>query len=174
MQLPERQVALLEMATATETRGIDDLAAEIGENPATVTQAAFELEDEGLVAVSETTTETVTLTDEGATYADSVLPEVRLYRAAVETGATDDPAPMGQVIGASGLEGDEVDIALALQPRQSSSGRLARCRFLGRSPSCRVGLCSYLDYTDANAPVGQSLTLSLDDARRTHRHRTAN
>ncbi|MEZ3144940.1 hypothetical protein [Halobaculum sp. MBLA0143] len=174
MQLPERQVALLETASATEARGIDDLAAELGEKPETVTQAAFELGDEGFVAVSETTTETVALTAEGRDYADGTLPEVQLYHAAVDAGAADESAPMGQVVGASGLEGDEVDISLALQPRQSSSGRLAQCRPLDRSPSYRAGACSYLDYTDANAAVGQSPTLWLDNARRTHRHRTAN
>ncbi|MEZ3116110.1 phenylalanine--tRNA ligase subunit alpha [Halobaculum sp. MBLA0147] len=118
MRRPQTQVALLEAASATETRSIDDLAAELGEKPETVTQAAFELEADGLVSLSETTSETVTLTDEGHTYVADGLPEVRLYRTAHEAGAGDDPVQMGQVIGASGLEGDEVDIALANYARK--------------------------------------------------------
>jgi phenylalanyl-tRNA synthetase alpha chain len=118
MQLPEAQVALLETASATETKRIEQLAEETGLKPETVTQAAFELEDDGLVDVGESTEEDVTFTEEGAEYADAELPEVTLYRAALEAGADEDPAPMGQVIGASGLEGGAVDIALANYARK--------------------------------------------------------
>ncbi|WP_442928700.1 MarR family transcriptional regulator, partial [Natronomonas sp.] len=53
MRLPETQVALLEAASATETKTVAQLAEELGEDPAAVTRAAFELEDGGLVAVDE-------------------------------------------------------------------------------------------------------------------------
>jgi phenylalanyl-tRNA synthetase alpha chain len=113
MKLPAQQVAVLEAASADDPRRIEDLAAETEYPPETVAGAAFELEDAGLVAVSEERTEDVELTDEGREYADADLPEVRLYRAAVEAGADEAPVQMGQVIGASGLEGPQVDIALS-------------------------------------------------------------
>src|SRR6056297_1747648 len=118
MQLPAQQVAVLEAASADEATSVDALAAATELPPETVTGAVFELEDEGLVAVSERVDETVALTDEGREYADETLPEVRLYRAAVEAGAGDEPVSMGQVIGASGLEGGAVDIALANYARK--------------------------------------------------------
>ena len=118
MQLPEAHVALLEAASATEARGIDQLATETELKPETVTQAAFELEDDGLLDVTESAEESVELTDEGAEYADAELPEVTLYRAAIDAGADDDAASMGQIIGASGLEGGAVDIALANYARK--------------------------------------------------------
>ncbi|MFC7176535.1 phenylalanine--tRNA ligase subunit alpha [Halosegnis marinus] len=113
MKLPATEVALLEAASATDPRTVEQLAEETGEKPEAVTRAAFELADEGLVAVEERTEESYALTDEGETYLESGLPELRLYRAAVEAGAADDPVSMGRVIGASGLEGPEVDIALS-------------------------------------------------------------
>jgi len=109
---------VLEAASADDPRRIEDLAAETEYPPETVAGAAFELEGAGLVAVSEEGTEEVALTDEGREYADAALPEVRLYRAAVEAGADDSPVQMGQVIGASGLEGPQVDIALSNYARK--------------------------------------------------------
>jgi len=117
MELPAAQVALLEAASATEPRRIDDLAADTGEDQATLTGAAAELESAGLVTVTETAVAEVELTDEGRTYADGALPEVQLYRAARDAGADEEPAPMGQVIGAAGLD-DTVDIALANYARK--------------------------------------------------------
>ncbi|MFW5948328.1 MAG: phenylalanine--tRNA ligase subunit alpha [Halolamina sp.] len=111
MRLPERQVAALEAASATDAQPIPDLAADAGIDEAAATTAVFELADEGLLEVESETEETVSITDEARDYLDDGLPEVRLYRAAVDAGAADDPAPMGQVIGASGLEGPQVDIA---------------------------------------------------------------
>ncbi|WP_265109228.1 phenylalanine--tRNA ligase subunit alpha [Halosolutus halophilus] len=118
MQLPEPQVAVLEAASADEATSVDALAAATELPPETVTGAVFELEDEGLVAVDERVDETIALTDEGAAYADSQLPEIRLYEAALEAGADADPVSMGRVIGASGLEGDGVDIALSNYARK--------------------------------------------------------
>ncbi|MDF9747184.1 phenylalanine--tRNA ligase subunit alpha [Natrinema salsiterrestre] len=118
MQLPAQQVAVLEAANADEALSVDALAAATELPPETVTGAVFELEDEGLVAVSERTDETVALTDEGRDYVDTGLPEVRLYEAALEAGADADPVSMGQVIGASGLEGGAVDIALSNYARK--------------------------------------------------------
>ncbi|MWV63560.1 phenylalanine--tRNA ligase subunit alpha [Halorubrum sp. JWXQ-INN 858] len=118
MRLPERQLAVLEAASATDERTIDDLAAATGHKPETVTGAAFDLRDEGLLAVSETTTEHAELTDEGRRYVADGLPETRLYRAALDAGAGDGPVPMGQVIGAADLAGHEVDVALANFPRK--------------------------------------------------------
>ncbi len=118
MRLPERQLAVLEAASATDERTIDELAAETGLKPATVTGAAFDLRDEGLVAVSETTVDIATLTDEGREYLNAGLPETRLFRAAFDAGAADDPVPMGEVIGRADLAGPEVDIALANFPRK--------------------------------------------------------
>ncbi|RQG96225.1 phenylalanine--tRNA ligase subunit alpha [Natrarchaeobius oligotrophus] len=118
MQLPESQVAVLEAASADEATSVDALARTTDLPPETVTGAAFELAEEGLVAIEERVDETISLTDEGTTYADEGLPEVRLYEAALEAGADDDPVSMGQVIGASGLEGPQVDIALSNYARK--------------------------------------------------------
>ena len=113
MRLPERQLAVLEAASATDERTIGDLAAETGLKPETVTGAAFELRDEGLLDVTETTRERAELTDEGARYVDEGLPERRLYRAGRELGAADTPVSMGEAIGAADLDGSAVDIALS-------------------------------------------------------------
>ena len=43
---------------------------------------------------------------------------MRLYRAALDLGGDADPVPMGEAIGASGLEGGLVDIALANYARK--------------------------------------------------------
>ncbi|RQG95131.1 phenylalanine--tRNA ligase subunit alpha [Natrarchaeobius chitinivorans] len=118
MQLKESQVAVLEAASADEATSVDALAGATDLPPETVTGAAFELEEEGLVAIEERVDETISLTDEGTTYADERLPEVRLYEAALEAGADDAPVSMGQVIGASGLEGPQVDIALSNYARK--------------------------------------------------------
>jgi len=113
MRLPERQVAVLNAASATDATPIPAIAEEAGLNEAAVTTAAFELEDDGLATLEETVEKTVHLTDEGRAYLDGELPEVRFYRAAVEAGAAEEPAQMGQVIGAAGLEGPQADIALS-------------------------------------------------------------
>jgi phenylalanyl-tRNA synthetase alpha chain len=112
-RLPDAQVAVLETASATDALTIDELADATGHKPETVAGAVFDLRDEGLVAVEERADATVSLADEGETYRETGLPEVRLYRAAVDADATEEPAEMGRVVGASGLEGPEVDVALA-------------------------------------------------------------
>jgi phenylalanyl-tRNA synthetase alpha chain len=118
MKLPATEVALLESASATAPKTIASLAEEIGEKPEALTRAAFELEAEDLISIEERTETTLSLTEEGRDYLEAGLPELRLYRAAVEAGADAEPVPMGQVIGASGLEGPAVDIALANFPRK--------------------------------------------------------
>ncbi|SFS34373.1 phenylalanine--tRNA ligase subunit alpha [Halostagnicola kamekurae] len=118
MKLPHAQAAVIEAASADEAQSVDALAAATELPPETVTGALFELEDEGLVAVDERVDETVSITDEGREYVDAGLPEVRLYEAALEAGADDGPVSMGQVIGASGLEGQAVDIALSNYARK--------------------------------------------------------
>ncbi|MFB6309327.1 MAG: phenylalanine--tRNA ligase subunit alpha [Haloarculaceae archaeon] len=118
MRLPESQVAVLEAASATEERTIDQVSEATDLKPETVTGAAFELEDEGLVAVSEAEAVSHEVTAEGEAYADEGLPEVRLYRAALSAGADADPVSLGEVIGAADLSGDAVDIALANYARK--------------------------------------------------------
>jgi phenylalanyl-tRNA synthetase alpha chain len=113
MRLPATQVALLEAASATETKTVASLADELDADRTAVTNAALELEAEGLVDVESYTAEEVELTDEGDRYREAGLPELRLYRAAVDAGAEDEPASIGGLVGAAGLEGPEVDIALA-------------------------------------------------------------
>ncbi|WP_251329058.1 phenylalanine--tRNA ligase subunit alpha [Haloplanus pelagicus] len=117
MQLPESQVAVLEAASATEQRTIEQVSEETGLDPATVTGAAFDLDDAGLIAVSTDETVSHAVTEEGATYAEAGLPEVRLYRAALAAGADEEPVSMGTVIGMADL-GDAIDIALANYARK--------------------------------------------------------
>ncbi|WP_115864782.1 phenylalanine--tRNA ligase subunit alpha [Halorussus litoreus] len=118
MRLPESQVAVLQAASANEAQTIERLAEEADLKPETVTGAAFELESKGLLDVAESAEETVELTEEGREYAGEELPEVRLYRAALDAGADETPAQMGQIIGRSGLEGPAVDIALSNYARK--------------------------------------------------------
>jgi len=113
MQLPETQVAVLRAADAQADRPITEIADEAGLKPATATGAAFALEEEGLLSVTEQHTETVRLTDEGRQYVADGLPEVRLYEAAREAGQAAEGLPLGAVLDAAGLEGETVDIALA-------------------------------------------------------------
>ena len=113
MQLPEAQVAVLKTADANTDRPITDIATEADLKPETATRAAFELEAEGLVSVSEETTESTTLTAEGERYLEEGLPELRLYEAALDAGGDEGGVSLGAVIGDAGLDGDAVDIALA-------------------------------------------------------------
>ncbi|MFC4989575.1 phenylalanine--tRNA ligase subunit alpha [Saliphagus infecundisoli] len=116
MELPHAQAAVLRAASAEDATPIDELAAETDLPPETVTGAAFELEERGLVVVLSREEESTTLTEEGDEYADRGLPEVRLYEAA--RGLDADPVPMGEAIGRAGLEGPEVDIALSNYARK--------------------------------------------------------
>ncbi|MFB6082615.1 MAG: phenylalanine--tRNA ligase subunit alpha [Halorientalis sp.] len=118
MKLPQAQLAVLEAASADEQRTVDRVAEAADLEPETATRAAFELEDEGLLAVTERTTSDVELTDEARRYVEEGLPELRLYEAAVELGADEEPVQLGQVIGAAGLEGETVDIALSNYARK--------------------------------------------------------
>ncbi|MFB6168125.1 MAG: phenylalanine--tRNA ligase subunit alpha [Haloferacaceae archaeon] len=111
MRLPESQVAVLEALSATDERTVAAVAEETGLKPETVTGAAFDLRDEGLVAVSETERVDHHLTAEGERYRSEGLPEVRLYRAAAE-GEGDETA-IGDAADAAGLDGQTVEIALS-------------------------------------------------------------
>ncbi len=113
MRLPERQLAVLEAASATDERTVAEIAAAADLKPETAAGAAFDLADEGLVEVGSVSDETVALTDEGRRYVDEGLPETRLYRAGRDAGADAEPVSMGAVIGEADLDGPEVDIALA-------------------------------------------------------------
>jgi len=121
MRLPESQVAVLEAASATEERTIEQLSEATGLKPETVTGAAFDLEAAGLVTVAASETVSYAVTAEGETYADTGLPEVRLYRAARDAGADDAPVSMGEVIGAADLDGPEVDIASPTTPGKGTA-----------------------------------------------------
>jgi phenylalanyl-tRNA synthetase alpha chain len=154
-RLPETQVALLEAASATDEKTIDRLAEETGEKSETLTRAAFELADEGLLAVTERTARDLSLTDEAREYLESGLPERRLYDAALEAGADDSPVPLGQVIGASGLEGPEVDIALS---------NFARKGF-GSIDSGEIAVAPSGPEVDPEAdPEAEALSVVADDA----------
>jgi phenylalanyl-tRNA synthetase alpha chain len=113
MKLPHAQLAVLEAASADENRPMTEVAEAADLKPEAATRAAFELEDEGLVTVSEDVEASVTVTEEGREYVESGLPELRLYKAALEAGADTDPVSLGDVLGAAGLDGEAVDIALA-------------------------------------------------------------
>ncbi len=112
MRLPQAQVAVLRAADAQEDRPIERIAEETGLKPETATGAAFGLDEAGLLVVTEQHEEQLELTDEGRSYAENGLPERRLYDAANASDG-DDGVSMGAVIGASGLSGEQVDIALA-------------------------------------------------------------
>ncbi|MFA9516422.1 phenylalanine--tRNA ligase subunit alpha [Halopenitus sp. H-Gu1] len=118
MRLTEAQLAVLEAASATDERTIDDLATELDEKPETVTRIVFELREEDLLDVSESETVSLVATEEGREYADVGLPEVRLYRAAIDAGADEEPLSMGAVIDRAELEGPAVDIALSNYARK--------------------------------------------------------
>ena len=113
MELPEAQVAVLQAASASDEQSIDELAVETDRKPETVTGAAFALEEAGLVAIAERERAGFELTPEGERYREAGLPEVRLYRAAVEAGADVEPVSMGELTDAAGLAGETVQIALS-------------------------------------------------------------
>jgi len=113
MQLPQAQVAVLKTADPTEDRPITEIAQAADLKPEAATRAAFALEAEDLVEITEHEETTIALTDEGRQYAEAELPEVRLYEAAREAGADDQPVALGRLLGDAGLDGDAVDIALA-------------------------------------------------------------
>jgi phenylalanyl-tRNA synthetase alpha chain len=118
MQLPHAQVAVLKTADPTEDRPVTEVATEADLKPEAVTRAAFELEGEGLVAVTEAEEVSISLTDEGRAYAEDGLPELRLYEATLDAGGDEDPVSLGEVLGAAGLDGEAVDIALANYARK--------------------------------------------------------
>jgi phenylalanyl-tRNA synthetase alpha chain len=118
MKRPQAQVAVLQAADADDERRIDEVADQADLKPEAATRAAFELQDDGLLSVTEETVEHYALTEEGRRYVSESLPEQDLYEAALDAEADEGPAPMGEVIGASGLEGEAVDIALSNYARK--------------------------------------------------------
>ncbi|GAD52588.1 phenylalanyl-tRNA synthetase alpha chain [Halarchaeum acidiphilum MH1-52-1] len=118
MELPQRELAVLEAASADEPTPVAELASATGEKPETVTGAAFDLEERGLVTVSEDTVADVELTEEGERYHRMGLPEIRLYETALGAGADEESVSMGEVLGAADLDGPEVDIALSNYARK--------------------------------------------------------
>ncbi|GAA0669975.1 phenylalanine--tRNA ligase subunit alpha [Natronoarchaeum mannanilyticum] len=118
MKLPDAQVAVLETASADDAQTIDAIANATDHKPETITGAAFDLEEQGLVAVESATEDGVELTDEAHRYLDEGLPEVRLYEAALALDADESPVQMGRAIGESGLDGQAVDIALSNYARK--------------------------------------------------------
>ncbi|MFB6186043.1 MAG: phenylalanine--tRNA ligase subunit alpha, partial [Halobacteriaceae archaeon] len=113
MQLTAIQKAVLENTSATESTSIEELASIIDEQTETVTSAVFALEEKGLVSVDEEQTEQVTLTAEGNTYVENGLPELRLYRAAIEEGADEVPVGLGNVMDRASLPDDAEEIAIS-------------------------------------------------------------
>ena len=113
MTVSTDQAAVLEAASPDEEQSVAAIAAATDLPEASVTGAAFALEEEGLVQLEETSETRLTLTEEGTAYVDSGLPEVRLASAAADLGAEAAPVPLGDVIEAAGLEGPQVDIALS-------------------------------------------------------------
>jgi len=113
MKLPETQVAVLEAASADDPTPVEQIAEETGEGPQAVAGAAFELEDEGLLAVTERTEAELVLTEEGDHYAYEGLPEHSLWVGALSNGADEEPIELGKAIGPAGLEDDAVEIALS-------------------------------------------------------------
>jgi len=113
MKLPESQLAVLAASDPDKARPVAAVAASSGLPVETVTGSAFELQDDGLLELAETTETLLTLTDEGAAYADDGLPEVRLYEAAIGAGADDSPTPLGELLGQSALDGQAADVALS-------------------------------------------------------------
>jgi len=117
MQLPDAQVAVLEAASPTDPKTVEQLADETGLKIEAATGAAFALEEAGLVDVTETTETTLSLTDEGRAYAAGTLPEHALY-GAVRSIDADGGAPIGEAIDAAGLDDDAVEVALANYARK--------------------------------------------------------
>ncbi|WP_435196922.1 phenylalanine--tRNA ligase subunit alpha [Natronomonas sp. EA1] len=113
MKLTETEVALLEAVSATEAKSIAQLADETGEKPEALTRAAFELADDGLVEVKEERKEDLHLTEEGEKYAEDLLPEIRLYKAASSISVDDEPPAMSDVLAEANLSEDEQKIALS-------------------------------------------------------------
>ncbi|WP_256685887.1 phenylalanine--tRNA ligase subunit alpha [Halococcus qingdaonensis] len=110
MKLPDAQRAVLEAASANEARSIERLAAEADLPEPTVVGAAFTLEEEGLVGLTERIETDAALTEEGREYADTELPELALHEAVVAAGGEID---LGSAINEADLEGPQVDIALS-------------------------------------------------------------
>ncbi|WP_436927791.1 phenylalanine--tRNA ligase subunit alpha [Halosimplex amylolyticum] len=113
MKLPETQVAVLEAASADDPTPVEQIADETGEQEAAVRGAAFDLEERGLLTVSERTETELVLTEEGEEYAYEGLPEHTLWVGALSNDAHEEPIELGQALGRGGLEDDQVEIALS-------------------------------------------------------------
>ncbi|PSQ44889.1 phenylalanine--tRNA ligase subunit alpha [Halobacteriales archaeon SW_7_68_16] len=118
MRLPPAQVAVLEAASATDPKTVEQLADETDRPVPTIAGAVADLDDEGLVGIDEETTRRATPTDEGHEYVADGLPEGRLLRAALDAGADETPVALGDLLDSAGLDGPLVDIALANYSRK--------------------------------------------------------
>jgi len=113
MKLPDTQVAVLQSVSTDDPETVGSLAEELGEQTQAVAGAAFELEERGLVDVTETTETDLVLTEEGQHYAAEELPEHAMWTAGRSVGADTDPVEIGRLAGEAGLDGEEIQIALS-------------------------------------------------------------
>ena len=120
MKLPPAQVKVLEaLADETDAIAVDALASGLDLDRDQVAGAAFALAEEGYVSITSEEREEITLTEEGASYAEIGLPECRLHEAVIEIGDGESAVPIGEAIGQAALDGQEVEIALANLARKS-------------------------------------------------------
>lgn len=113
MKLPEPQVAILEAASATTEKTIDELADESQLSADMVAGAVFALEADGLVSITEQQATEVSLTPEGERYDETALPEQALLDAALELDADTQPVPLEELRDAADLDDSTIDIALS-------------------------------------------------------------
>ena len=113
MQLTPEQHEVLSAASAGERRSLSTIAEQTELTEATVAGAAFSLEEAGLVELDEEHVISYELTDEARRYREQDLPELRLYRAAIDRGADAAPQELGAILDHADLEGQAVQIALA-------------------------------------------------------------
>ena len=162
MKLPANQVAVLEAASATESRSIASIAAAVDLEPETATGAAFALEEAGLVTVEETAEETIELTEEGETYAEAGLPEDRLHRTALELGAGESAVDLGTIIEESDLAGPAVDIALSNLGRRGLGEIEAGSIRVEPSPSSTAETAAIEAISEGESVEDESVLESLD------------
>ena len=113
MELTPEQHAVLSEASASEAVTVSAIADAADLSEATVAGAAFALAEEGLLDIEEEEFVSYHLTEEAQRYREQDLPELRLYRTALDEGAGETAQELGDIIGSSGLEGPAVDIALS-------------------------------------------------------------
>ncbi len=113
MELTPEQHAVLSEASANEHRSLAAIAEATDLSEAAAAGAAFALAEAGLLEVEEEESVLYELTDEARRYLEQDLPELRLYRIAIEHGAGETPQALGEILDAADIEGPAVDIALS-------------------------------------------------------------